>query len=184
MRSGSSTPSRPGAPPGRSTASTRASASFRPSSSVLRPTTSGSPRRSSSRARSDGCPPRTVIYGIEGGRFEVGDELTLAVAVAAERVADGRARGGGRVHEKAVMDDLMRDDRVAGTRRGRGARRRGSAFGSARSRTSRPRTSASTSRTPHAARSPRAPRSIAELRTDPTEPEAQGVVLESIDVEL
>jgi hydrogenase maturation protease len=33
-------------------------------------------------------PARTVIYGIEGERFEVGKELTLAVATAAERVAE------------------------------------------------------------------------------------------------
>jgi hydrogenase maturation protease len=33
-------------------------------------------------------PARTVIYGIEGASFEVGKELTLAVATAAERVAE------------------------------------------------------------------------------------------------
>jgi hydrogenase maturation protease len=32
-------------------------------------------------------PPTTVVYGIEGGSFELGAELTPAVAVAAERVA-------------------------------------------------------------------------------------------------
>jgi hydrogenase maturation protease len=33
-------------------------------------------------------PPKTVVYGIEGGDFEVGDELTPAVAAAVERVAE------------------------------------------------------------------------------------------------
>jgi hydrogenase maturation protease len=33
-------------------------------------------------------PARTVIYGIEGESFEVGHELTLAVATAAEHVAE------------------------------------------------------------------------------------------------
>ena len=32
-------------------------------------------------------PPTTVVYGIEGGSFELGAELTPAVAAAAERVA-------------------------------------------------------------------------------------------------
>lgn len=32
-------------------------------------------------------PPHTVVYGIEGGSFEVGDDLTPAVAAAAEHVA-------------------------------------------------------------------------------------------------
>jgi hydrogenase maturation protease len=32
-------------------------------------------------------PPKTVVYGIEGGSFELGAELTPAVAAAAERVA-------------------------------------------------------------------------------------------------
>jgi hydrogenase maturation protease len=33
-------------------------------------------------------PRQTVVYGVEGGSFEVGDELTPAVAAAVERVAD------------------------------------------------------------------------------------------------
>ena len=49
---------------------------------------SGSPRRSSSRARSGGCRGRTVVFGIEGGSFEVGDELTAAVAARPSQVAD------------------------------------------------------------------------------------------------
>jgi hydrogenase maturation protease len=32
-------------------------------------------------------PPRTVVYGIEGGSFEVGDQLTPAVASAVESAA-------------------------------------------------------------------------------------------------
>jgi hydrogenase maturation protease len=33
-------------------------------------------------------PQHTVVYGVEGGSFEVGDELTPAVAAAVERVAE------------------------------------------------------------------------------------------------
>ena len=33
-------------------------------------------------------PERTVVYGVEGGSFEIGDELTPAVAAAVARVAD------------------------------------------------------------------------------------------------
>jgi hydrogenase maturation protease len=33
-------------------------------------------------------PRQTVVYGVEGGSFEVGDALTPAVAAAVERVAD------------------------------------------------------------------------------------------------
>jgi hydrogenase maturation protease len=33
-------------------------------------------------------PPQVVVYGIEGERFEVGDELTTAVVAAAERAAE------------------------------------------------------------------------------------------------
>ena len=33
-------------------------------------------------------PRQTVVYGVEGGSFEVGDELTPAVAAAVERVAE------------------------------------------------------------------------------------------------
>ncbi|MGZ8715982.1 MAG: hydrogenase maturation protease [Gaiellaceae bacterium] len=33
-------------------------------------------------------PRRTVVYGVEGGSFEVGDELTPAVAAAVGRVAE------------------------------------------------------------------------------------------------
>lgn len=35
----------------------------------------------------DRLPRQTVVYGVEGGSFEVGDELTPAVAAAVERVA-------------------------------------------------------------------------------------------------
>ena len=38
--------------------------------------------------RLDGFRPVPSIYGIEGESFEIGKELTLAVATAAERVAE------------------------------------------------------------------------------------------------
>lgn len=37
-------------------------------------------------------PAQTVVYGIEGGSFEIGDELTPAVAVACERAAEAVRR--------------------------------------------------------------------------------------------
>ena len=33
-------------------------------------------------------PGRTVVFGIEGGSFEIGDELTPAVAAAIDRTAE------------------------------------------------------------------------------------------------
>ena len=88
------------------------------------------------------------------------------------RDADCRASGGGVMHERALMDDLMRKIEAQATCRGRhardadpGAPRRALALhGRA--------TSASTSRTPRAGRSPRARRSRPSSRTDPTEPTA------------
>ncbi|MGH3139304.1 MAG: hydrogenase maturation protease [Gaiellales bacterium] len=46
-------------------------------------------------------PPRTVVYGIEGGSYAVGDPLTPAVAAAAVAVADA-VRGEAAALEPAV----------------------------------------------------------------------------------
>ena len=84
--------------------------------SAPRRTRSASARRSSSRARSAGCPAAVLVYGVEGDEFAAGEGLTAAVEAAVEAVVHARcssdlratATRGARMHERALMDDLMR----------------------------------------------------------------------------
>ena len=52
-------------------------------------------------------PRRTVVFGVEGSDFLARDGMTAPVAEAVATRLGGGARGGGRMHERAVMRDLV-----------------------------------------------------------------------------
>ena len=157
--------------------------SCRPSSSGPPRTTWASPRRSSSHARSGRLPARSSS---SGSRARASIRATRSHRRSKQPSPGGAAdrRGGGGMHEKALMDDLIRKIELDVAGRGRPARRRGFASGSAPSPTSRRSTSASTSTMRPAARSrPGAEVGCrAERRAD--RPGRQGVVLEEIELDL
>ena len=89
------------------------------------------------------------------------------------------------MHEQALMDDLMRKiEALARRGGGRRPRDRGSACASARSRTSRPAHFREHFEDASRGTLAEGAEVEAEIAHDPTEPGAQGVVLESIDVEV
>ena len=128
-------------------------------------------------------PQRLVVYGVEGASFEIGDKLTAEVRNGSEQAAAAIREEVPRMHEQALMNDLMRRieaeaaaggaHRVTRIRVALGAL---SHFSPEHFREHFEDSSRGTVAEGAAVE--------AEVRTDPTEPDAQGVVLESIDIEV
>ena len=131
-------------------------------------------------ARSLGrLPGRVLVYGVEGGTFAYGKGLSPEV----EARRRPRRRGGGRMHEKHLTEDLVRELEALAA-----------AEGGARVTRIRVRLGALSHFTPDhfrehfedAARGTQAEGAEieAELAGDPGDPGAQGVVLETVELEL
>ena len=170
----------------RCTASTRATSRVPGARLPLaRRTRSAWARRSSSRARSAGCPAASSSTASRATTFAAGEGLTPG--------RRGRGRAAGRLNDRSRRrrDARARADattscaKIEEVARAEGATRvtQRRACGSARSPTSRRSTSASTSTTRRAARSPRARRSTPSLDDDIDRRRARDVVLESVEVE-